>query len=100
MAFKLYPCLPSLPCSDISPNKVGRCLLRQPILLAQGFQIVWRVAKFRVFNHKAPLLPISSGAFPCFAGFFGNSGRVFDLLQCKAFRLGNQPTVKHAVGDL
>lgn len=60
MAFKLYPCLPSLPCSDISPNKVGRCLLRQPMLLSQGFQIVGRVAKLKIFNHKIHHLQTTS----------------------------------------
>ena len=70
------------------------------MLLAQGFQIVGRVPKLKNFNHKIPLLSISSGAFPRFSCFFGNSGRIFDLLQCNAFRLGNQPTVKHTVGDL
>ena len=75
-------------------------LLRQPILLAQGFQVCRCVSKLKIINHTNPLLSISSGAFPCFACFFCNSGRVFDLLQCGAVRLGNQPPVKHAVGNL
>lgn len=77
-----WACFPFLGGFQRRCRDVGNILLCQSVLLAQGFQIIGRVPKLRIFNNKIPLLSISSGAFPRFAGFFGNSRRVFDLLQC------------------
>lgn len=46
--------LPSLRGCQRRFRNIRDILLRQPMLLAQGFQIVGRVPKLRVFNHKIP----------------------------------------------
>ena len=55
-----WACFPSLRGCQRGFRYIRDGLLRQPILLAQGFQIIGCIAQLRIFNHTNPhLLPTS-----------------------------------------
>lgn len=60
IAAQLRAGFPSLRCCQRRFRNIRDSLLRQPMLLAQGFEIIGRVPKLRVFNHTNPHLPPTS----------------------------------------